>query len=94
MDINNGYFYTVPVIKKTWGPDARHLVFYSEIADAKIPTVSTGVPNTERGTNTTIHFFLRSSFFPNDVNFFFTLYFYVSVKLHSHSLLTSFQTIF
>lgn len=40
---------TVPVVKATWQKDAGFLEFYSDVADASIPTVSLGVPNTERG---------------------------------------------
>ena len=39
----------VPVVQKTWGKDAKHLDFYSEVEDSEIPTFSTGVPNTEMG---------------------------------------------
>ncbi|XP_077578452.1 beta 3-glucosyltransferase a [Stigmatopora nigra] len=39
----------VPVIKKTWEPDAAHLEYYSDYADASVPTLDLGVPNTERG---------------------------------------------
>lgn len=41
--------FTVPVVKKTWFKDAGPLEFYSEKADKSIPTISLGVPNTERG---------------------------------------------
>lgn len=40
---------TVPVVKATWEKDAGFLEYYSDVADASIPTVSLGVPNTERG---------------------------------------------
>lgn len=40
---------TVPVVKATWEKDAGFLEFYSDVSDASIPTVSLGVPNTERG---------------------------------------------
>ncbi|XP_019952583.1 beta-1,3-glucosyltransferase isoform X2 [Paralichthys olivaceus] len=39
----------VPVVKATWERDAGFLEYYSDVADASIPTVSLGVPNTERG---------------------------------------------
>ncbi|XP_030601514.1 beta-1,3-glucosyltransferase isoform X3 [Archocentrus centrarchus] len=39
----------VPVVKATWEKDAGLLEYYSDITDASIPTVSLGVPNTERG---------------------------------------------
>ncbi|XP_077396939.1 beta 3-glucosyltransferase a isoform X1 [Festucalex cinctus] len=39
----------VPVIKKTWERDAGYLEYYSDHADAEIPTVDLGVANTERG---------------------------------------------
>ncbi|XP_057694466.1 beta-1,3-glucosyltransferase-like [Corythoichthys intestinalis] len=39
----------VPVIKKTWEGDAAYVEYYSDYADASVPTVDLGVPNTERG---------------------------------------------
>ncbi|XP_030294179.1 beta-1,3-glucosyltransferase [Sparus aurata] len=39
----------VPVVKATWEKDAGFLEFYSDVLDASIPTISLGVPNTERG---------------------------------------------
>uniref|UniRef100_A0A8C4ICZ5 Beta 3-glucosyltransferase b n=1 Tax=Dicentrarchus labrax TaxID=13489 RepID=A0A8C4ICZ5_DICLA len=39
----------VPVVKATWEKDAEFLEFYSDVTDASIPTISLGVPNTERG---------------------------------------------
>uniref|UniRef100_A0A3Q2E3A7 Beta 3-glucosyltransferase a n=1 Tax=Cyprinodon variegatus TaxID=28743 RepID=A0A3Q2E3A7_CYPVA len=39
----------VPVIKKTWEKDALFLEYYSDHAEASIPTINLGVPNTERG---------------------------------------------
>ncbi|KAF7644256.1 hypothetical protein LDENG_00225130 [Lucifuga dentata] len=39
----------VPVIKATWEKDAEILEYYSDVADLSIPTISLGVPNTERG---------------------------------------------
>lgn len=41
--------FIVPVVKATWEKDAEFLEFYSDVADASIPTVSLGVANTERG---------------------------------------------
>lgn len=37
------------VVKETWGKEAARIEYYSEEADKSIPTVSLGVPNTERG---------------------------------------------
>ncbi|XP_069576254.1 beta-1,3-glucosyltransferase isoform X2 [Brachyistius frenatus] len=39
----------VPVVKATWERDAGFLEYYSDVTDASIPTISLGVPNTERG---------------------------------------------
>ncbi|XP_023272334.1 beta-1,3-glucosyltransferase [Seriola lalandi dorsalis] len=39
----------VPVVKATWEKDAEHLEYYSDVTDASVPTISLGVPNTERG---------------------------------------------
>ncbi|XP_035523071.1 beta-1,3-glucosyltransferase [Morone saxatilis] len=39
----------VSVVKATWEKDAEFLEFYSDVTDASIPTISLGVPNTERG---------------------------------------------
>ncbi|KAL6098724.1 b3glct [Pungitius sinensis] len=39
----------VPVVKATWEKDAGFIEYYSDVADASIPTVNVGVPNTERG---------------------------------------------
>ncbi|KAJ0061601.1 hypothetical protein NL108_005723, partial [Boleophthalmus pectinirostris] len=39
----------VPVVKKTWERDAELLEFYSDVSDESIPTISLGVPNTDRG---------------------------------------------
>ncbi|XP_002731684.1 beta-1,3-glucosyltransferase-like [Saccoglossus kowalevskii] len=39
----------VPVIKKTWAQHVKHISYYSEKEDKSIPTISTGIPNTERG---------------------------------------------
>lgn len=42
-------FLSVPVVKATWEKDAGFLEYYSDVTDASIPTISLGVPNTERG---------------------------------------------
>nr|XP_040038256.1 beta-1,3-glucosyltransferase [Gasterosteus aculeatus aculeatus] len=39
----------VPVVKATWEKDAGFIEYYSDVADASIPTIAVGVPNTERG---------------------------------------------
>lgn len=39
----------VPVVRATWERDAGFLEFYSDVSDSSIPTLSLGVPNTERG---------------------------------------------
>lgn len=39
----------VPVVKATWEKDAGFIEYYSDVTDASIPTISLGVPNTERG---------------------------------------------
>ncbi|GAB1598117.1 beta-1,3-glucosyltransferase-like, partial [Argonauta hians] len=39
----------VPIIKKTWEKEARHIEFYSDVEDLSIPSIYLGVPNTERG---------------------------------------------
>ncbi|ELU10358.1 hypothetical protein CAPTEDRAFT_221389 [Capitella teleta] len=39
----------VPVVKETWGAEAKHIEYYSETEDSSIPTTVLGVPNTERG---------------------------------------------
>uniref|UniRef100_A0A674MDT5 Beta 3-glucosyltransferase b n=2 Tax=Takifugu rubripes TaxID=31033 RepID=A0A674MDT5_TAKRU len=39
----------VPVVRATWEKDAGFLEFYSDVSDSSIPTISLGVPNTERG---------------------------------------------
>ncbi|XP_049448346.1 beta-1,3-glucosyltransferase isoform X3 [Epinephelus fuscoguttatus] len=38
----------VPVVRATWEKDAVFIEYYSDVADASIPTISLGVPNTER----------------------------------------------
>lgn len=39
----------VPIVQKTVGKHAKHIVYYSETEDLSIPTENIGVPNTERG---------------------------------------------
>ncbi|XP_054742939.1 beta-1,3-glucosyltransferase [Anastrepha obliqua] len=39
----------MPIIKATWGRIATHIRYYSDVADPKIPTTYTGIPNTEIG---------------------------------------------
>ncbi|XP_078361021.1 beta-1,3-glucosyltransferase-like [Oculina patagonica] len=39
----------VPIVQKTVGQHAKHIVYYSETEDPSIPTENIGVPNTERG---------------------------------------------
>ncbi|CAH3110996.1 unnamed protein product [Porites lobata] len=39
----------VPVVQKTVGQYAKHIVYYSETKDSSIPTEDIGVPNTESG---------------------------------------------
>ena len=43
------YFLSVPIVQKTVGKHAKHIVYYSETEDLSIPTENIGVPNTERG---------------------------------------------
>lgn len=45
-------FVAVPVVKKTWQKHAALIEYYSDHADATIPTINLGVPNTERGKST------------------------------------------
>jgi len=42
----------VAVIKKTWESDVKHIVYFSDVDDDSVPTVTLGVPNTERGSST------------------------------------------
>lgn len=44
----------VRVIKKTWESDVKHIVYFSDVNDDSIPTVTLGVPNTERGSLSTL----------------------------------------
>uniref|UniRef100_A0A8C4NJW4 Beta 3-glucosyltransferase a n=1 Tax=Eptatretus burgeri TaxID=7764 RepID=A0A8C4NJW4_EPTBU len=39
----------VPIVWKTWGPQAKNIEFYSDESDPSIPTITLGVRNTERG---------------------------------------------
>uniref|UniRef100_A0A3P8VZJ2 Beta 3-glucosyltransferase b n=1 Tax=Cynoglossus semilaevis TaxID=244447 RepID=A0A3P8VZJ2_CYNSE len=39
----------VSVVKATWEKEAEFLEYYSDVADDSIPTISLGIPNTERG---------------------------------------------
>ncbi|XP_060666011.1 beta-1,3-glucosyltransferase-like [Drosophila nasuta] len=39
----------VPIIERTWAQDARQRKYYSDVADASIPTISTGIPNVATG---------------------------------------------
>ncbi|XP_029957220.1 beta-1,3-glucosyltransferase [Salarias fasciatus] len=39
----------VTVVKETWEKDAALLEYYSDVADASVPAIDLGVPNTERG---------------------------------------------
>ncbi|KAK8763896.1 hypothetical protein V5799_033493 [Amblyomma americanum] len=39
----------VPVIRATWAGDAHRVTFFSDVEDERVPTVSVGVANVERG---------------------------------------------
>ncbi|VDM69385.1 unnamed protein product, partial [Strongylus vulgaris] len=39
----------VPIVKRTWGASLPFIEFYSNVANRSIPTIDSGVPNTERG---------------------------------------------
>ncbi|EDW03043.1 GH10709 [Drosophila grimshawi] len=39
----------IPIIERTWAPDAMRRKYYSDVADAGIPTISTGLPNVPTG---------------------------------------------
>ncbi|KAH8405112.1 hypothetical protein KR222_001715 [Zaprionus bogoriensis] len=39
----------IPIIERTWAPDAIQRKYYSDVADAAIPTISTGIPNVASG---------------------------------------------
>jgi len=48
----------VIVIKKTWESDVKHIVYFSDVADDSIPTVTLGVANTERGSLSIVNLLL------------------------------------
>ncbi|KAK6756831.1 hypothetical protein RB195_014950 [Necator americanus] len=39
----------LPIIKNTWGASLPSIKFFSDVADEDIPTINSGIPNTERG---------------------------------------------
>ncbi|KAH9491498.1 Beta-1,3-glucosyltransferase [Bulinus truncatus] len=39
----------IPVVQATWGRKTEFIEYYSDVEDTSIPTISLGVPNTERG---------------------------------------------
>ncbi|KAL7740663.1 hypothetical protein ACLKA6_000036 [Drosophila palustris] len=39
----------IPIIERTWAVDAKQRKYYSDVADADIPTISTGLPNVPTG---------------------------------------------
>ncbi|XP_034472167.1 beta-1,3-glucosyltransferase [Drosophila innubila] len=39
----------IPIIERTWAADAKRRKYYSDVADADIPTISTGLPNVPTG---------------------------------------------
>ena len=39
----------VPVVKKTWGKETKHIEYYSDKEDPSIPTIDLGVENTKAG---------------------------------------------
>lgn len=39
----------LPIILRTWAPFTIHLRIYSDVRDDAIPTISTQIPNEERG---------------------------------------------
>lgn len=39
----------IPIIERTWAVDARNRKYYSDVADADIPTISIGLPNVPTG---------------------------------------------
>lgn len=39
----------IPVVKNTWAQEAKHIEYYSDVEDPTIPSISLGIPNTERG---------------------------------------------
>ncbi|CAE1330538.1 B3GALTL [Acanthosepion pharaonis] len=38
----------IPVVKNTWAREAKHIEYYSDVEDPTIPSISLGIPNTER----------------------------------------------
>lgn len=40
---------SVSIVKETWGKDTKNIEYFSEKEDPSIPTISLGIPNTERG---------------------------------------------
>jgi len=42
----------VGVIKKTWESDVKHIIYFSDVEDDSVPTVTLGVANTQRGSFT------------------------------------------
>jgi UDP-glucose:O-linked fucose beta-1,3-glucosyltransferase len=49
----------IPVLQRTWGGDAPHLLFYSDVHDPAIPTIPVGVPNSSRGHGQKFHAIAR-----------------------------------
>ncbi|KJH46299.1 Rab5-interacting protein [Dictyocaulus viviparus] len=47
---------SVPVIKSLWASLLPYIVFFSDVANAEIPTIDSGVPNTEREIEEEISF--------------------------------------
>ncbi len=43
------FFQLVPIVQKTWAPLCRHIEFYSDVQDDRVPTVALGVNNTLTG---------------------------------------------
>ncbi|XP_037961043.1 beta-1,3-glucosyltransferase [Teleopsis dalmanni] len=39
----------IPIIEATWGPFTVHKRYFSDVADANVPTISVGLPNVETG---------------------------------------------
>lgn len=50
----------VPVLKASWGKDAKEIEYFSDAEDGSIPTIVLGIPNTERGHSafTCVNWFL------------------------------------
>ncbi|CAH1801167.1 unnamed protein product [Owenia fusiformis] len=49
----------VPIVLKTWGKHVPHIEYISETLDNDIPTVETGLPNTESGHCGKLEFILK-----------------------------------